>query len=72
MTIPEHIGLNHIQASIFGLLNQTFPHLSMPPFHKQNPLFICVGKKNHLAEENEEVEKNCLVFYSLTSGVLRG
>jgi hypothetical protein len=28
MPIPEDVGLDHIQASIFRLLNQPFPHLS--------------------------------------------
>ena len=28
MEIPEDISLNHINASIFRLLNQTFPHLN--------------------------------------------
>lgn len=27
MTIPENIGVNHIQASIFSFLYKTFPHL---------------------------------------------
>lgn len=33
MTIPENVGVNDIQASIFGFLYKTFPHLHQNPFH---------------------------------------
>lgn len=34
MSIPKHIGVYDIQASIFGLHNKVLPHLQQNPFHK--------------------------------------
>lgn len=27
MKVPEHISINDVQSTPFGILNQTFPHL---------------------------------------------
>jgi hypothetical protein len=36
MSVPKDIGLNHIQASIFSLLNQSFPHLMEKKHNKDS------------------------------------
>jgi len=54
MKIPEHIRLNHINASIFRLLNQIFPHLTTRTTVKINKaktfLINCI--KQNIKERN--------------------
>lgn len=43
MAVPENVGVDHIQASIFGFLYEAFPHLQKNPIHD----FSKTTKKSH-------------------------
>lgn len=65
MDVPENVGLNHIQASIFCLLYQILPHLHTQPISQENHK----QARNTFQPKHTQTEK-CEDWH--TSGVLLG
>jgi len=65
MDVPENVGLNHIQASIFSLLYQILPHLHAQPIPQENH-----KQAQNTFQPNHTQTEKCEDWY--TSGVLLG
>ena len=65
MNIPKHIGVYHIQASIFTLLNKILPHLNKTPFYKKskksqiNNLFQMKNQRKEFENKVMDVLQDC-------------
>lgn len=58
MDIPENVGLNYIQTSLFTLAYEIFPHLNIYQFHQKDRESEKKEKKKKPMEEKSHKLKN--------------